>query len=74
MPEFELECLRICSIDVHEWYDKPGDDTTMHATLHRGQCLRCHKSLYKVAEKPVVNGVATFSARSNWDPLFGLDV
>ena len=73
-PEFSLECPKNCSNDVHEWYDSPGAETTQHATLHRGQCERCHKSLQKVAEKPILNGVATFSARNNWDPLFGLDV
>ena len=28
----------------------------------------------KVADKPLLTEVATFSARKNWDPLFGLDV
>ena len=44
-----------------------------HATLRRGLCVRCHKSLEKVADKPLLKGVATFSAQNNWDPLFGLD-
>ena len=59
---------------LQELQRRPGAETTQHATLHRGQCLRCHKSLEKVANKPLLDGVATFSARNNWDPLFGLDV
>ena len=72
-PEFQLECLKQCSIEVAEWYDEPGKPTTRHATLHRGMCMRCRKSLDKVADKPHLSGVATFSAQNNWDPLFGLD-
>ena len=36
--------------------------------------MRCRKNLEKVAGKPVVDEVATFSARNNWVPIFGLDV
>ena len=73
-PEFELECLKNCDVEAHEWYDMPGEERTRHATLHRGMCRRCHKSLEKVANKPLLQGVATFSARNNFDPLFGIDI
>jgi len=72
-PEFELQCLKTCSIDVHTWKTQPGDETTQHATLHHGICMRCHKSKEKVKDDPLLQEVATFSARNNFDPLFGLD-
>ena len=68
-PDFALECLKDCDIEVHEWYDLPATERTRHATLHRGLCIRCHKNLQKVAGKPLIHDVATFSARNNWDPL-----
>ena len=74
MPNFQPECFKDCSVDGHEWHNRPESKTTQHATLHRGLCKRCHKSLQKAAEKPLLHEVATFSARNNWDPLFGLDV
>ena len=62
MPDFQPECFKNCSVEVYDWHDRPGAETTQHATLHRGQCMRCHKSLEKVAGKSIVDGVATFSA------------
>ena len=75
-PEFQLDCVKNCCIEVHEddWQDLPSDETTQHATLHRGRCMKCRKSLEKVANQPFLEVVATFSARNNWDPLFGFDV
>ena len=61
-------------VEVHEWYDMPGEERTRYATLRRGMRRRCHKSLEKLADKPLLQGVATFSARNNWDPLFGIDI
>ena len=49
-PDFQLQCVRTCSIDVHEWYDAPPPANAQHATVHRGSCARCHKSLQKVAD------------------------
>ena len=43
-PEFQLQCLRTCSIDVHEWYDAPPRANAQHATVQRGLCARCQKS------------------------------
>ena len=60
-PDFELECLKECDIEVYHWNDAPGAELTRHATLHRGCCARCHKSLEKVKDKPIVHDVATFS-------------
>ena len=75
-PDFDLECLKDCDIEVKDddWSGKPGAARSRHATLHRGRCARCRKSVEKVANNPFLRDVATFSARNNWDPLFGIDV
>ena len=69
-------CLKNCSIKVakDDWETKPPEQRSRHATLHRGTCLRCRKSMEKMKDKqPHLQDVATFSARNNFDPLFGLD-
>ena len=43
-PDFELECLKDCSIEVQHWDDEPLQGRTRHATLHRGRCMRCYKN------------------------------
>ena len=73
-PDFDLESLKDCDIEVHQWFDRPAAQRSRHATLHRGCCARGHKRLEKGKNKPLTHDVATFSARNNWDPLFGIDV
>ena len=72
-PKFELECLRTCPVDVYEWETKPSAEHTRHASLHRGTCMGCHRSLEKVKKDQLLDAVAVFSYKNNWDPLFGLD-
>ena len=75
-PDFELECLKTCSNDVHTWFTQPQHNgkARRHATLHQGLCVKCHRSLEKKKEDNVLQDVAVWSPANNWDPLFGLDV
>jgi hypothetical protein len=71
-PDFKLQCLQNCCIDLHRWDDEAAPEKQQHATLHRGQCLKCHTSVRNMKHNAILKDVAVFSARKNWDPLFGL--
>ena len=43
------------------------------ATFHTGVCESCAKNLVTVADNPDLQGLCTFSAANNWDPLNDLD-
>ena len=74
-PDFSLDCLRHCSVAVAQFdaadRDPPVD--ARWAPLCRGICKRCADSEAKVEGDPLLEGIATFSAKNDWDPLFGMD-
>ena len=67
------DSLKACPIDVQDWYDDLPTERTHHATVHRGLCKSCHTNLDKVKNDGLLKDVAVFTAKNNWDPLFGLD-
>ena len=73
-PLDKLHCLATCPIDVApDDFDKKPSGENRFATFHTGMCLRCRRSLEKVKDDVVLEGVSAFSAKNNMDFVDGMD-